>query len=69
MLALPRELCRGILAQAASDDPSTAHTLAFVSRSVCAWTSLSRWRTIVITRLEQLIHGSQLHMAPIDAKL
>lgn len=55
MLALPGELCRNILVQAAFDDPCTAHLLAFVSRAVCAWTSLSRWRTIVITRLEQLI--------------
>lgn len=51
---LPNELVLDILLRAAKDDLPTAHTLAYVSRAVCALSAPFRWRCLVITSREQL---------------
>ena len=56
---LPNELLRRIAVQAASEDTETSQSLAYVSRQVCCWTAVARWRTVVITEPDALVRLMQ----------
>ncbi|EPQ28020.1 uncharacterized protein PFL1_04347 [Pseudozyma flocculosa PF-1] len=52
---LPTELLYHCFRLAASLDPHTARSLAYVSRTVCHWTISQRWSTIVCTTPQQVV--------------
>ena len=51
---LPSELLQCIFAEAASGDPKTAHTLAYVSHQACECTKSARWCTLAIDSVHAL---------------